>query len=157
MKKLPVTEWAAIAEIVGTAAVIVSLLLVVQSLNLNTRAIQATNDNFIYGLQDAHLDTIIASKELSAITKKAFEKKELDELEAFRWQLYLGRFLNLWEVIFTRHEVGLMPDEAWETWDRSAIGTFNSLVPIELWQQVRVSANASFREHVDRIAAEREQ
>lgn len=157
MKRYSVTEWAAIAEIVGTAAVIVSLLLVVHSLNMNTKAIQATNDNFIYELQDAHLDTIIASSELSAITKKAFEKKELDELEAFRWMLYLGRFMNLWEIIYTRHEDGLMDDDAWETWNRSAIGTFNNLVSTERWEQSRGSANINFRKHVDRVVAEREQ
>jgi hypothetical protein len=102
-----------------------------------------------------HVNTIMADKELSAIAKKAFEKAQLSDLEAFRWRLYLSRFLNLWEVIYTQHEDGLMPDDAWETWNRSAIGTFNNLVPPEQWKRFRGSANTNFRDHVDRIVEER--
>ena len=156
MRKLTLPEWAAVAEILATLAVVVSLYFVVQSLNLNTRAIQASNDNFIYGLQDTNIAEVVLSADLSEIAKKAFEGSPHTEFEAFRWRLHLSRFLNLWELIYTRHEDGLMPDDAWEAWNRSAIGTFNNLVSDEQWQRFRASANLNFRDHVDQIIADRE-
>ena len=49
---LTITEWAAIAEIVGMVTVVASLLLVVHSIRQNTAAMHTSNDNFIYERQD---------------------------------------------------------------------------------------------------------
>jgi len=52
MKKLDLTEWAAISEILGTTAVIASLIFVAYTVDRNTVVMQAANDNFQYQIQD---------------------------------------------------------------------------------------------------------
>ena len=48
MKKLSLSEWAQVGEVVGMVAVVLSLLMVVYSLNQNTEAIQGETGNLIF-------------------------------------------------------------------------------------------------------------
>ena len=48
MKKFTLTEWAAAGEIVGTVAVVISLLFVAYSINRNTDATQASSENILF-------------------------------------------------------------------------------------------------------------
>jgi hypothetical protein len=48
MKKLSLSEWAAVGELVGTLAVFVSLIFVIYSINQNTAAIQGSTENLIF-------------------------------------------------------------------------------------------------------------
>ena len=47
MKRLTLPEWAAIADIVGTVAVVVSLLFLAHTIEQNTAVTQSANDNFL--------------------------------------------------------------------------------------------------------------
>ena len=48
MKKLNLSEWAAVGELVGTFAVFVSLIFVIYSINQNTAAVQGSTENLIF-------------------------------------------------------------------------------------------------------------
>ena len=61
MSKLKLTEWAAVSEIIGTVAVVISLLFLAFSVNRNTVVMQASNDNFVYELQFARVRDIVSS------------------------------------------------------------------------------------------------
>ena len=60
-------EWAAISEILGMMAVIVSLLLVVSSIRQNTAAMHTTNDNFLYQRQDAIVAALATNPSLAEV------------------------------------------------------------------------------------------
>lgn len=47
MARLKLTEWAASAEIIGTVAIVVSMLFVGYSINRNTKEMQAVNENYL--------------------------------------------------------------------------------------------------------------
>ena len=47
MKRLALPEWAALAEIIGTVAIIASLLFVAYEINRNTLVLQGTGENEI--------------------------------------------------------------------------------------------------------------
>lgn len=48
MRRLTLSEWAAVGEIVGTIAVVISLVFVVYGLNQNTAAIHGSTENIIF-------------------------------------------------------------------------------------------------------------
>ena len=48
MRKLSLSEWAQIGEVVGMVAVVFSLLMVVYSINQNTIALRGSNANLIF-------------------------------------------------------------------------------------------------------------
>jgi hypothetical protein len=60
MAELTLGEWAAVSEIFGMVAVVVSLLLVVGSTRKNTAAMHTADDNFLYqrpDLSEKHLES----------------------------------------------------------------------------------------------------
>ena len=66
VRKLTLRDWAAIAEIVGTAAIVVSLVFVIQGLNQNTKALQVANLNQTYDRTDNLNSDIAANPELAS-------------------------------------------------------------------------------------------
>ncbi len=75
MSELNLIEWAAVSEIIGTAAIIISLVFVAYSVNQNTAAMQAGNDDFIYELQYARARDIVSSPGMASIYVKNREGK----------------------------------------------------------------------------------
>ncbi len=71
MERLKLTEWAALAEIIGTVAIVVSLLFVGYSINRNTKEMQAVNENYLFEVQDPRRDAEAANSQLSALVVKA--------------------------------------------------------------------------------------
>ena len=61
MRKLELSDWASLAEIVASFGVVISLIFVAISLERNTAVMQASNDNFIYELQFARARDIVSS------------------------------------------------------------------------------------------------
>jgi hypothetical protein len=84
MVNMNLTEWAAVAEILGIATVIVSLLLVVRSISQNTAAMHTTNDNFIYERQDAIITTLVTDPSMAALSIKHQSNEPLSEVEHMR-------------------------------------------------------------------------
>jgi len=74
-------EWAAVAEILGMVTVIVSLLLVVQSISQNTAAMHTANDNFIYERQDAIITTLVTDPSMAELQIKHQNNEQLSEVE----------------------------------------------------------------------------
>ena len=52
MKRLDLSDWANIGELGASIAVVISLFFVVHSINMNTRATQSSNDNFIVEIME---------------------------------------------------------------------------------------------------------
>jgi hypothetical protein len=132
MRKLGLSEWASLAEIVATVAVVISLLFVVISLERNTATMQAINDNFIYELQYARTRDIVSSPGMASIYVKHRNGEELsaEEQERFFWDKM--QELSTWELAFNRHRDGLFSTE---------------------WEEVRDFYLEDFQNHVDAVYA----
>ena len=153
MRKLSLTEWAAIAEIVGTAAVVVSLLFVAYSINHNSAVIQSSNEDFLYELQHARLREIISSRELASAYAKQDGGEELTDVEQemFFWDGVIE--LSTWEIAFIRQRDGQFSPKQWEAWDHYFIVGFVTRFPAKSWARVRDFFSVDFRYHVDAIYA----
>src|SRR5210317_1501605 len=116
MAKVSIKSLAAAAEIVASIAVVVSLLLVVASIDQNTKSLQSINDNFLYELQNQRLRDVSNDSELASIIDRYFAGEDLTSAERrqyFSWQL---QELNMWEIAFTRYNEGLLPAKQWDSW-----------------------------------------
>ena len=67
MKKVDWNKLAAMSEVIGTVAIVVSLLFVVQSINQNTESLQNANLNHVYDRLDNLNSDIAADPQLSVI------------------------------------------------------------------------------------------
>lgn len=150
MTKRSLSDWAAIAEIVGTAAVLVSLIFVVVSIRQNTAQLRLQNENFLYELQDGARADFVSSPWLVDISVKLDNGEELTPTESRRFFAHTVRYINVWEMIFYWHQNGHIEEQSWQDWDEFYSYGIGSSISEELWAQLRPTYSAAFVEHVDR-------
>ena len=155
MRKLSLSDWASLAEIVASVAVIISLVFVVISLEHNTAVMQASNDNFIYELQYARTRDIVSSPGLASIYVKYRNGEDLsaEEQERFYWDKL--QELSTWELAFNRHRDGLFSTQNWEGWNQYFKVAFIPQFSADSWAEVREFYAEDFQSHVDAVYAEK--
>ena len=155
MRKLSLSDWGSLAEIVATVAVVISLVFVVISLERNTAVMQASNDNFIYELQYARTRDIVSSPGMAAIYVKHRNGEELsaEEQERFFWDKM--QELSTWEIAFNRHRDGLFSTQLWEGWNKYFEYSLIPQLSIDTWAEVRNFYAEDFQSHIDAIYAEK--
>jgi len=151
MRKLNLIEWAAVSEIIGTAAIVISLVFVAYSVNQNTVVLQAANDNFLYETQFARARDIVSSPGMASIYAKRRRNEELsaEQQERFYWDKL--QELGGWELAFNRHRDGVFSTVLWEGWDKYFDASFTNEFPAESWAEVRHFYAEDFKGHVDAV------
>lgn len=151
MSTLDLAGWAAIAEIVGTVAVVASLLFVAHSVNRNIAVLRAANDNFLYQLQDGRIADTVRDSELIAILVKHSKKEQLSDVENLRLIKHQIRKRNLWELAYDRHNEGLFSSNKWNGWNRMFATDISEDFPEEWWTAVKLRYGDDFARHVDAL------
>ena len=120
MRKLSLSQWASVAEIGGTVAVVISLLLVVISLERNTTALSAENADDLYDTFRQIELLVLNNFELANITVRgAADPDSLSESETEIYKMWATQYLDLWERTLIREKDGpLLPStlEGWDEW-----------------------------------------
>jgi hypothetical protein len=154
MAKVDLKSLAASAEIVASVAVVVSLLLVVGSIDQNTKSMQSINDNFLYDLQNQHLRDVANDGELASIVDRFWAGEDLTRVEELRYRLWMNQELNMWDLAFTRHYDGLMPERQWDSWNGFWSETFPRSYPEAWWSNIKYQYPDDFTAHVDAAYAQ---
>lgn len=138
MPKIDLKEWAAIAEIIGTIAVIVSLLFVAQSLDRNTAAISATSTAEITdALREVELSVLNNPALLNVVVKGRDEPDSLSDLEREQYTRYVGMYIDEWEKIDSRERLGLIQPVNLEGWHPYFESWLIRHVSPEMWEEIR--------------------
>jgi hypothetical protein len=118
MKKLSLSQWAQVAEISGTFAVVISLITVVWSINQNTAAMSARGVDDIYdGWRDIQM-VLSSNSELHEITFRGQHTPELlSGIELDRYEVYVGMCLDLWDRLHQRVSDGMIDEQTAAPWD----------------------------------------
>jgi len=160
MGKRSLKEWSSLAEVVASAAVVISLIFVGYSINHNSHILKATNDSLIFEIQDSIMGQLAGDPGLASIVVTLQSGGEITAIEAKQWEWHLWRWLGLWELAFNRHNDGLMAEDQWQGWDRA----FETLIldsefglAENFWQEDRVSYGQDFAAHVDAAYAKYQQ
>ena len=149
MASIDVNFLAAIAEIVASIAVVVSLLFVAFSIKQNTAAVQAANENFLYELQHRRLGETTTDGELASIIVKFDAKEPLTDVETVRYSSWAVQDLSMWEIAYLRHKEGLLPSEQWEAWDRTWATGVPKSFPEKWWPTIKHQFGDEFVRHVE--------
>lgn len=121
MKKPSIKNWAAIAEITGTVAVIVSLVFVVRSIDQNTKAIEAAESNNIWeAWREVGVLPVINNADFAAVYAKAKGSESLSVAEQAQWDFYQGAQFDIWAQLFDLYRDGLISQKKWDYWDDGA-------------------------------------
>lgn len=118
VKRLDLTGLAAIAEVIGTVGIIVSLIFVAYSINSNTDEVKASQTNVIYEMSREIELTVASDPEwVSIILRGRSHTDQLSEIDQYRYDAYLIAILDLWDQLLFRNTDGLMDEGIVEDWD----------------------------------------
>lgn len=151
MIRVKLKTLAAAAEIVAAIAVVVSLLLVVASIDQNTRSLQSLNDNFLYELENQRLHDVINDPEFASIVDRFVAGEELTSVEMRRYRIWQRLDINIWEIAFNRYNEGLLPEGQWKAWDNYFRGKLADAYPEEWWSATRKEYGDDFAKHLDAV------
>ena len=152
MRKLNMSEWASVGELIGTLAVVVSLIFVVHSVNQNTAAIQGSTENLIFERHAELTTNFMLDPSLAAIlVKMRGENRELTDIEAVRWEKYQLNMLDTWALAYNRHQRDLLAPQQWNEWDRYFIELFRTggeRLSRDQWEEWTYGYGDDFWSHV---------
>jgi hypothetical protein len=155
MKKLSLKEWAAVAEIVGTAGIIVSLLFVAHSINRNTELVQSAHSTLIYELSASAVNEQIEDGDYAIFSaKRSYGLEFQDENEA-KTLYSLTRYLTHWELLISRHGDELVGDDEYLSWSEYYKYMIARDMDIEWWDAVKGEYEQSLVDAVDAAYAEK--
>ena len=152
MKKLTLTEWAAAGEIVGTIAVVISLLVVAYSIDRNTAATHASNENILFERHAELANQFMLDPTLAEIlVKRRSGDGDLSDVEAVRWEKYELNLLDIWAMAYNRHQRELLAENQWIAWDRYFTHMFSTggeAISKSRWEELQYGFDKDFWEHV---------
>jgi len=149
MSMLDLSGWAALAEIVASVAVIISLLLVAYSIKRNTGEMEVSNSNFLYQLDAQIGGDISRDVRLATILLKMERKEDLTGVEKIQYVALQERYLGLLEIAWTQHKSGSLALIDWRDWDKYLSNYVTDGLPKEWWVEMRSIYKSEFAEHVD--------
>ncbi len=152
MKKLTLTEWAAAGEIVGTVAVVISLLVVAYSIDRNTAATHASNENILFERHADLANQFMLDPTLAEIlVKRRNGDADLSDVEAVRWEKYELNLLDIWAMAYNRHQRELLAENQWVAWDTYFTHMFSTggeAITKARWEELQYGFDDEFWKHV---------
>ena len=117
-RKMKLSDWANVAEIVGAAAVIVTLAYVAVQIDQNTIAVEASTrqGRLDFGWQQSEL--LITQPGLVNLVREGEQDTNVlnDEERQLFYEFTTWRFAT-WELTYLEYEDGLIDEETWLAWD----------------------------------------
>ena len=118
MSKLALGDWAAVAEIAGAVAIVVSLIFVGFEIRQNTAEIRDVKSRELNTMDMTAQAQLANSSELAAIMVKAVKAPdELTDEERVRYNAWIVMNIKIWEEAFDAYNGGRIEAEDWEAWN----------------------------------------
>jgi hypothetical protein len=138
-------------EIVGIAAVVLSLVFVAYELRENTKAVQVGNYQALVGM-DLEKNSWLRDKDFAAVYVLA--RSEFDSLtpvQLRQYRTFLADTFNAWEFAHITFSNGAMEERVWKGWDgfyRTELATKGGRI---FWNDGRTGFSQGFRTYVDSV------
>ncbi len=140
--KIQVSTW---AEVVGIAALVLSLIFVGFEIQQNTNAVAA---QAILSLNEFAHDTtssVSQDEEFARLVSNGHKNDPLTELEEERYGYYVQHLLNVAEAAWTFHQRGLITNEEFQGWQATTCSWLALPGVNKFWKSDRVLFIEGFR------------
>ncbi len=142
------TKASAVAEILSSVAILITLLYLVIEIGQNTEALEASSRQAALEGDVQHLYQGVATPELW----QAYVKPNLTEVEKIRLSGYLFAFLRMRERDWLQYRLGALDEATWLTYQTGMLGTLHYEQVNKWWNNYGSSVfDPTFREHVDNL------
>lgn len=143
---------AAIAELVGALAVVITVAYLAVQIRQNTKtAHSAVQQGMLDTLHSLRL-AVSQDPELARLLIKANREYEsLTPEEVLRFDQFAEDFLSLWSHMQLQHQRSLLDAELWQAWDAGYRRAFEAPGFRRAWELGKDTFPAAFRRHVDGV------
>src|SRR5688572_29825986 len=153
-----------LSQIIGSVAVVVSLIYVGRQISDNTTEVRATSGRELVVFGQEIDSWVVTNAELADIlTAGSSDYETLSPSHRLRFNQYVMTSLNLYEQAFYYYQSGLMDEDSWAAWDayfraRMQMGFgWPDGKADDTWRRVWRAAEAvygeAFRGHVNSVLA----
>jgi len=150
-QKLPV--YAAVAEIVSAAAIVISLLYVASEFRQSQTVTERDAEAQLFERVREANRQLIENPGVAALAIQAEKAPgELTEVDHLRYLAMQHQYFDSWELAWSYHADGVLGTDVWREWDAWFTGRAREL-PHFAWVESRKHFAGAFRDHVDRALA----
>jgi hypothetical protein len=128
------TKASAVAEILSSVAILITLVYLVVEIQQNSEATQAETRQAILDSDQQYLELFIDSPELHLLQYKA----DLSDEERIRLGMLLTTFTRMRESNWLQYENGTLDDVTWQAYHLSIVSTFSTPQTRIWWQNFGV-------------------
>jgi len=140
----------AIAEIVGSAAVVITIAYLAVQIRQSTKSARSDSANQSRAAVNDVLSNISNDTEsVKTYTKGLIEPDALEFHERIRFDLMIFQTLRVTETIFIEHQNGFVETEMWEAQWRAATKILGTKGGRQSWNRQKELVSATFMEWVD--------
>ena len=147
---MDIQDLGALGELIGSIAVVVTLIYLVKQIRHNTDETQISNSSVFLERQTSLVTPMAIDKEFCEQWLRAGSHfDELDEVEQQQFILYEWRALSTWSHFYQLHKKGLIADFQWHEllWNFEQIGQRGSIRAA--WRVFREAYEPEFRAFMD--------
>jgi len=154
MKKIALTDAAAIAEVIGTAGVILSLVFVAYSINRNTDEALALQSNSIYEATRQIELAVAADAEWTRILLAGRKgERPLPPADQYRFDAFNTAFIDLWDQLITRLQEDLVEEQIFTDWDKYYFDWTRRNIRMSDWARISWQYTGSIVSRVEEALA----
>jgi hypothetical protein len=150
------SDWASIAEIFASIAVVMTLIMLIIGVRENTEVVRANSYNDLLSNVDDQAHVILESERLTRIWR-LYLQREIDTLtddERFTLLLLLRSTYRTFEKAYFAYQYGTVGPLEYSRFDDQACNHFDR-IGADLWIQVSEVLNRDYRTHVQELCGQR--
>ena len=140
----------ALGEVIGAAAVIITLVYLAMQIRQGTQLSQASAQQLLSNQVSAYQERIVANPERLRVFRSAmasWDQLSLDDQAVAH--LLLGQLVNHFEQAYYFHKSGLVPTPMFDTYRALALSIIQSPGGSEFWTAMKPLVNDEMREYLD--------
>jgi hypothetical protein len=154
---MSIQDWAAIGEMVGAIAVVVSLIYVGVQLRQNTRATRVSTSQAFIQIHGGALNPVIQAPAFRDIYWRGLAGvSNLHGSELAAFGAWTAHTIRAWESFYFQRKAHAFEDPMWFGWNRQFLDLFGYPGVQQVWAIRRHHFSEEFREFVERDIAGKE-
>jgi hypothetical protein len=116
-KSMNLQEWASVATIIGSAALVISAWLLFHELRISNKLVRAANTQSLVELSSPHHVSLLQDRQLAELFVHGSQQyKDMDEVDRYRYKALLTWWLIFYENIYYQWQQGLLDDNNYKPW-----------------------------------------
>ena len=144
-----------LGEFIGSVAVVVTLIYLAIQIRQQTAATRIRMRQAISDAQFANINSRATDENLPIIIMKANRGEQLSQDEKDRLYFHLDASLRQFENFYSHYQSSVLSDKDWEALAEGLKRTLRTDVSLGMWDGMKDSYNADFRDQVDNALLQR--